>query len=214
VQLLLICCPRRVIPFSVLCYRFRPVRLRSAQAVTWRILRVGMVIVYYYYYLVKLARCGIGSILQEMCESGLINIEKVGLMPTSQKQWLTLWRRWYLKRIIESKCVFTQDVEEYEIRKWGGKQNFWEKNNLEDLMIKWIEFKDGKTPIENWNLMKGIGEGLNTNSLTVSSLFACERIFNSTPCDGFSSSLSCFIFSLSSNSFISFSSLTFLDSPL
>ena len=30
--MLLICCPRRVIPLSVLCYRFRPVRLRSAQA--------------------------------------------------------------------------------------------------------------------------------------------------------------------------------------
>ena len=50
--------------------------------------------------------------------------------------------------------------------------------------------------------------GSSWKSLTTSSLF--EMLFNSTICDFISSSLSCLIFSLSSNSFLSFSSLAFL----
>ena len=58
--------------------------------------------------------------------------------------------------------------------------------------------------------MEGISEGLNTKSLTISSLFTFEMIFNSTTCDCISSSLACLIFSLSSNSCLSFSAFAFL----
>jgi len=58
--------------------------------------------------------------------------------------------------------------------------------------------------------MEGIGERLITKSLTMSSLFAFEMIFNSTIGDCISSSLSCFIFSFSSKYFLSFSSFAFL----
>ena len=58
--------------------------------------------------------------------------------------------------------------------------------------------------------MEGISEKFNTKSLTISSLFAFEMIFNSTTCDCISRLLSCFIFSISCNSFLSFSSFVFL----
>ena len=77
-------------------------------------------------------------------------------------------------------------------------------------MTKWEEFKDGRTPFGNLILMEGFGEGWYTKSLTMSSLFAFEMLFNSTTCNCISGSLSCLIFSLSSNSFLSFSSLAFL----
>ena len=67
-----------------------------------------------------------------------------------------------------------------------------------------------RTPFENWNLMKGIGEGLNTKSLPMSSLFAFEMIFNSTTWNCISNSLACLIFSLSSNYFLSCSSFASL----
>jgi len=44
----------------------------------------------------------------------------------------------------------------------------------------------------------------------MNAVFSSEIFFNSTTCDWISSSLSCLIFSLSSNSFLSFSSLAFL----
>jgi len=77
-------------------------------------------------------------------------------------------------------------------------------------MKKREEFKDGKTLFGNGDLMKGIGERLNTKSLSMSSLFSFEMLWNSTTLDCLWSSNSCFIFSLTSNSFLSFSSLTFL----
>ena len=58
--------------------------------------------------------------------------------------------------------------------------------------------------------MEGIGEGWYTKSLTMNSLLSFDMLFNSTICDFLSSSLSCLIFFLSSNSFLSFSSLAFL----
>ena len=79
-----------------------------------------------------------------------------------------------------------------------------------DWMKKWEEFKDGKSIFGNWVFMEGIGEWWYTKSLTMSSLFSFEMLFNSTTCDFLSSSFSCLIFSLSLNSFLSFSSLAFL----
>jgi len=58
--------------------------------------------------------------------------------------------------------------------------------------------------------MLGIGEELITKSLTQSYVRSFEIHFNSTTCDWFARLLSCFIFSLSSNSFLSFSSFAFL----
>ena len=118
-----------------------------------------------------------------MCENGLLKIKKDGIRPTSQKECFTLWPRWFLKWILESKCVGTQDVEEGEIKEWDWEQNGWEKNKTKDLMTKWIEFKDGRTSFENWNLLEGISERFNTKSLTMRSLFAFEMIFNSITCD-------------------------------
>ena len=86
----------------------------------------------------------------------------------------------------------------------------FEKETKQDLMKKWEDFKEWKTPFANWDLMEGIGEGLTTKSLTMSSLFTFKILFNSTTCDYISCSLSCFIFYFSSNSFLSFSSLSFL----
>jgi len=80
-----------------------------------------------------------------MCENGLLKNEKVSIRPTSQKDCLILWLRWFLKRILKSKCVLAQYVKDDEIREWDGEQKVWEKNNSKDLMIKWIELKDGKT---------------------------------------------------------------------
>ena len=76
-------------------------------------------------------------------------------------------------------------------------------------MKMWEEFKDGKTPFGTWVFMKGIGEGLHTKSLTMSSL-EVELLFNSTTFDFLSNSLSFFNLSLAWNSFLSFSSLAFL----
>ena len=77
-----------------------------------------------------------------MCESELINLEKVGIRPTSLKQGLTLWLRWYLKRILESKCILAQDIKEDEIKEWDGEQKVWEGNKTKDWMTKWEELKD------------------------------------------------------------------------
>jgi len=144
-----------------------------------------------------------------MCESGLINLEKVGIRPTSQKKCFTLWLGWFLKRILKSKCFLALYFEEDEIRKWDKEQKVWEGNKTRDLMNKWEEFKDEKTPFETWVFMKGIGEGLHTKSLTMSSL-EVELLFNSTTFDFLSNSLSFFNLSLAWNSFLSFSSLAFL----
>jgi len=35
---------------------------------------------------------------------------------------------------LESKSVFTQDVEEDEIREWDWKQNVWDGNKTKDLL--------------------------------------------------------------------------------
>jgi len=78
-----------------------------------------------------------------MCENGLLKIEKGDIQPTSRKQCITLWLRWFLKRILELKCVFPQD----------GEQNVWEGNKTKDLMKKWEECKDGRTPFRNWIFM-------------------------------------------------------------
>jgi len=64
---------------------------------------------------------------------------------------------------LESKSVFTQDVEEDEIREWDWKQNVWDGNKTKDLLTKWIEFKDVRTSFENWNWMEGISEKLTPN---------------------------------------------------
>ena len=133
-----------------------------------------------------------------MYENGLLKIEKDVIQPTSQC--LTLWLRRMLKWVMKSKCVFTQNFEEDEIRKWDGEQNVREGNKTKDLMKKWEEFKHGKTPFGNWDLMEGIGEEWNTKSLTMSSLFSFEMRLNS---------LSCLIFSRAANSLLSFSSLAF-----
>jgi len=146
----------------------------------------------------------------ESCENGLLKNEQDGIRPTSQKQCFTPWLGWFLKKMLMSKSVLEKQVEEDEIREWVGEQKIWEGNKTKDLMKMWKEFKDCKTPFKNWDLMEGIGEGLITKSLTMSSLFAFKMLFNSTTCDCISCSLSCFIFSLSSNSFLSFSSLVFL----
>jgi len=50
-------------------------------------------------------------------------------------------------------------------------------------MKKREEFKDGKTLFGNGDLMKGIGERLNTKSLSMSSLFSFEMLWNSTTLD-------------------------------
>jgi len=144
-----------------------------------------------------------------MCESRLINLEKVGIRPTSQKECFTLWLGWFLKRILKSKCILALYFEEDEIREWDKEQKVWEGNKTRDLMKKWEEFKDGKTPFGTWVFMKGIGEGLHTKSLTMSSL-EVELLINSTTFDFLSNSLSFFNFSLASKSFLSFSSLAFL----
>jgi len=101
---------------------------------------------------------------------------------------------------------------------WGGwnkwmrwKTKMFERETKKKyLMKKWEEFKDWRTSFGNWFFMEGIGEGWYTKSLTMSSFFSFETVFNSTTCDCNSSSLSCLIFSLSSNSFLSFSSLAIL----
>ena len=59
------------------------------------------------------------------------------------------WLRWFLKRTLESKCVLTQDFEEDKISEWDGEIKIWEGNKTKDLMKKWEEFKDGRTPFEN-----------------------------------------------------------------
>jgi len=139
-----------------------------------------------------------------MCENGLIKLEVVDNRPNSQKECLTLWLGWFLKIILKSKCILAQYVEEYKIREWDGEETVWEGNKTKDLMKKWEEFKDGRTPFGNWIFMEGIGEGWYTKSLTMSSLFSFEMLVNSTTDDCISSSLSCLICSLSSNSFLSF----------
>ena len=69
-------------------------------------------------------------------------------MPTSQIQCSTPWREWFLKRMLMSKCVLAKQIEEDEIREWVWEQKFWEENKTKDLMKKWVEFKDGKTPLK------------------------------------------------------------------
>jgi len=49
------------------------------------------------------------------------------------------------------------------------------------------KLKDGRTPFGNWAFREGIGEGWYTKSQTMSSLFSCEMLFNSTTCDCISS---------------------------
>ena len=89
------------------------------------------------------------------------------------------WKSWYethftkrmfytftmmiFEKNLESKSVFTQDVEEDEIREWDWKQNVWDGNKTKDLLTKWIEFKDVRTSFENWNWMEGISEKLTPN---------------------------------------------------
>jgi len=48
-----------------------------------------------------------------------------------------------------SKCVLAKQIEEDEIRKGDEEQKFWKEKKTKDLMKKWVEFKDGKTPFEN-----------------------------------------------------------------
>jgi len=72
-----------------------------------------------------------------MCENGLINLEEVGIRPTSQKECCTLWLGWFLKRILKSKCILALYFEKDEIREWDKEQNFWEGNKTTDLMKKW-----------------------------------------------------------------------------
>ena len=106
------------------------------------------------------------------------------------------------------KVCFGKYAEEDKISEWDGEQKDWEGNKTKDLMQKWEEYKDGKTPFGTWVFMEGIGERLHTKSLTMISLE--ELLFNSTTFDFLSNALSCFIFSLASNSFLTFSSLPFL----
>jgi len=57
-----------------------------------------------------------------MCENGLIKLEEVDNRPNLQKECLTLWLRWFLKRMWNSNCVLAQYFEEDEISEWDGRQ--------------------------------------------------------------------------------------------
>jgi len=50
---------------------------------------------------------------------------------------------------LKSKCILAQYVKEDEIRERDGEQNVWEENKTKDLMKKWEEFRDGRTPLRN-----------------------------------------------------------------
>ena len=45
--------------------------------------------------------------------------------PAQFTERVSLWLRWFLKRILKSKCVLAQVVEEYEICEWDGEQKIW-----------------------------------------------------------------------------------------
>jgi len=62
-----------------------------------------------------------------MCENGLLKFEKGDIQPTIQKECLTLWLGWFLKRILESKCILTLYFEEDEIRDWDEEQKTKQK---------------------------------------------------------------------------------------